>query len=98
MNVLSCLNKINFPEIPLCDTCKSKIDYHPFRHLLLENEHKTNQIVFFHYFFPCWDVSFITRKYYNQKIVQAGFTFDCKDKPDFEKIRNFQQNVDLWIT
>ena len=97
MNALSCEVEYDFPEVPLCDTCKSKIDFHPFRHLLLENQNKTTQNVFFHYFFPCWDFSFVTEKYQNKKIIQAGFTFDCKHKPNLKEIRNFKRNIDLWI-
>jgi len=93
----SCLNEIDFPLVPLCYTCKTKITFHPFRHLILENQNKTTQTVFFHYFSPCWDLSYINEKFPNEKIIQAGFTFDSEKNLDSKTIRNFKQNIDLWI-
>lgn len=82
---------------PICDTCKSKITQHPFRHIILENN-KEAKTIYFHYFFPCWDSFLVIQKYPQYRITQAGFTFNDSALPDESQIYNMTKNLDLWIT
>jgi len=49
----------------------------------------------FHYFFPCWDMDFISSKYNDHKIIKRGFSCD-EHLVNPKLIQELQQGFDFW--
>ena len=82
---------------PVCDTCEKRFDDMPYRVIVLKDKEGEPIVVYFHYFFPCWDVNLLSDKFPDCKIVDIGFNLDTKDIPkNANKLKNLKQNFDLW--
>jgi len=90
------LNEIFSLENPTCCTCKTQIENLPFRFLIVEDNFKNESVLGFHYFYPCWDVNYISSNLTGLKILKAGFCYDENILKSPSKIKNIKRNVDLW--
>lgn len=84
-------------EMPICNTCKSQIDFLPYRTVTIKNHNFRIKELYFHYFFPCWDMNYFMQSHEDCRIVSVGFSCAAKilEKPLI--IRNMEKNLDLWI-
>jgi len=83
--------------VPKCDTCKRTLEFLPYRIVNIRDKNFKNRVLYFHYFFPCWDMDYLMQAYDGCKIISAGFSFDSEvlEKPLL--VRNMEKNTDLWI-
>ena len=85
-------------ENPQCDNCNRKIEFFPYRQILIHDRDRHPKVLNFHYFYPCWDPEFFINNYVNYEIVSAGFTYDEDSLPNSKILRNLSRNIDLWVT
>ena len=83
--------------MPVCDTCKSQIDFLPYREVRIETKSSEIKTMYFHYFFPCWDLTNPNLINNEWKKISYGFTYDEKILDTLLVIRNMERNCDLWI-
>jgi len=83
-------------DMPICDTCMSKIDSTPYRIVSLADGTDIPKVCHFHYFYPCWDLDLFFQRYTDNQIISVGFSCDREilEKPLI--VRNMKQNLDLW--
>ena len=83
--------------IPICNTCKTGFDDTLYRVLILKDKEGEPIVVYFHYFFPCWDIDLVADKFPDCEIIEAGFRInaECILK-NIDQIKNLKQNSDLW--
>ena len=55
------------------------------------------QLLFFHFFFPCWDVKLLCQQYSNLEIDRVGFSFPENLGMSESSIKKLQTNYELWI-
>ena len=83
--------------MPVCDTCKSQIEFLPLREVLIEDCNFKKKMLYFHYFFPCWDFQYFINSYPEQKIISSGFLWGSEILEKPYMIKNIENNLDLWI-
>lgn len=83
-------------ENPACHICKSQIEDLPFRFLIVQDKFQNEIVLGFHYFYPCWDVSYICQNLPGLKILKAGFCYDESILKNPSKIKNIKRNYELW--
>ena len=83
-------------EMPFCDTCKTKIEFLPYRIATLESTDSGIHVLHFHYFAPCWDLDQFFVNHVDEKIVSLAYSYgiDIIKKPMI--LRNIKNNLDLW--
>ena len=54
-------------------------------------------VVYFHYFFPCWDIDLVFEKFPDCKIIDAGFRVMPENfSKNINHLKNLKKNPDLW--
>jgi hypothetical protein len=86
----------SYDNMPICDTCLTKIDYLPYRIVSLADKTDIPKICHFHYFYPCWDLDLFFQRYSDDQIVSVAFSFDenILERPWI--IKNMKHNFELW--
>ena len=87
----------NICEKQICATCNCKIQDSFSRIVNIIDMPGNLTVLYYHYFFPCWDFDLICQTFPNYKIDSAGFSFDSEVLPDPKKLRNMKKNMDLWV-
>lgn len=83
--------------IPICNTCKTKLDDNPYRVIVLKDNEGEPIVIYFHYFFPCWDIDLVSQRFPDSTIVDAGFSVEFQNiSKNIKKIKNLKQNEELW--
>ena len=85
----------NSYNTPICDVCLREIDASIHRIIIFQDNEKNPRVKRFHFFFPCWDMDFVCKKYLDQKIIRVGFSCES-DILNTEKIKKMQRNFSLW--
>ena len=83
-------------ENPKCRTCKSSIDDLTYRFLIVKDKNMKQELLSFHYFFPCWDVHYVCENLVQHDIVHAGFSCDESILKNPKIVNNLRKNHDLW--
>lgn len=83
------------PDLSYCDTCKSPIEFLPYRILTMKDMEGFPKTLRFHYFYPCWDFDLVCQKYPNYEIVHAGFSCDLETITP-KILKNLRKNEFLW--
>ena len=81
---------------PICQTCRSPIDDQTYRFLIVKDRNMKQELLSFHYFFPCWDVHYVCEQLTNFEISQAGFNCDESVLNNPMVVNNLRNNSDLW--
>ena len=88
-----------FPEnqycSPICDVCLCEIQEPIHRIVIFQDNDQNPSVKRFHYFFPCWDMDFISNKYNDHKIIKRGFSCD-EHLVNPKLIQELQQSFDFW--
>ena len=54
------------------------------------------RLLFFHFFYPCWDMELLCQQYPNLKIDQIGFSFPEELKMSEDSIQQIKSCPELW--
>ena len=83
-------------EMPTCTTCKTQIEFLPYRIVTLEHNSSEIKVLHFHYFAPCWDLDQFFVNHVNDKIVSLAYSYDSEILKKPMILRNIKNNLDLW--
>lgn len=83
-------------EMPICATCKKKIEFLPYRIVTLEDYATKISVLHFHYFAPCWDLEQFFVNHVNERIVSLAYSYDSEILKKPMMLRNIKNNLDLW--
>lgn len=88
--------KEDHDDMPICETCRSKIEFLPYRIVSLADHEDIPKVLHFHYFYPCWDLDLLFQRFIDHKIISLAFSCDEKILENPLIIRNMKNNPDLW--
>lgn len=77
-------------------TCKTRIEFLPYRIVTLEQDNSEIKVLQFHYFAPCWDLDEFFANHVNEKIVSLAYSYDNEILKKPMILRNIKNNFDLW--
>ncbi len=86
----------SYQDMPVCDTCLSKIDFLPYRIVSVADKTDIPKVLHFHYFYPCWDIDYFFQKFIDHKIISLAFSYDENILKTPLIVRNIKNNLDLW--
>ena len=79
----------------VCSTCKKEIP-DISRVLLMRDKDLGPHLLFFHFFYPCWDMELLCQQHPNLTIDQIGFSFPEGMKISEDSIHKIKSCPDLW--
>ncbi len=79
----------------ICDTCKEVIP-EISRILIMRDRDGGPRVLFYHFFFPCWDMKLLCQQYPNLVIDKIGFTIPEEIQMKENSIKDLQENLDWW--
>jgi hypothetical protein len=82
-------------EKHVCDTCKEEI-LDISRILIMRDKDSGPRLLFYHFFFPCWDMNLLCQQYPNLVIDRIGFSFNEDVQIKQSSIEHMQKNFELW--
>jgi hypothetical protein len=82
-------------EKHVCSTCKEEV-IDISRVLIMCDKDGGPRLLFFHYFFPCWDMDLLCQKYPNFVIDRLGFSFPENLKISESSVKDLKQNLKFW--
>ena len=86
-----------YPRKPLCNVCLREMNDPIYRMVIFQDKENNPILKNFHFFFPCWDLEFICQKYSDYKITKLGFSCEKSILKNYNKVRNLQRNLSMWI-
>jgi len=82
---------------PICFTCHSSIGELTSRFVIVTDKvFKKHKMLYFHYFFPCWDIDYVCKNLGEYEIFKAGFHCDASILKNPKAANNMKKNGDLW--
>jgi len=84
-------------DMPICETCRTTIEFLPYRIVFLENKDLEIDEFDFHYFSPCWSIDDFFQFHEDEKIVSLGYSYDRSILNRPMVFRNLKNNMDLWL-
>jgi hypothetical protein len=82
-------------EKHVCSTCKEEV-IDISRVLIMRDKDDGPRLLFFHYFFPCWDMDLLCQKYPNLVIDRLGYSFPENLKISESFVKDLKQNLKFW--
>jgi hypothetical protein len=79
----------------VCCTCKEEIT-EISRVLIMCDKDGGPRLLFFHYFFPCWDMDLLCQKYPDLVIDRFGFSFPESLQISESCEKDLKQNLEFW--
>lgn len=87
--------KDNSSESHVCNTCiKEIVDIS--RILIMRDKDLGPHLMFFHFFYPCWDWELLCQQFPNLKIDQVGFSFPESMDMSEDSIQKLKSRLELW--
>ena len=80
----------------VCDTCQCVIGDEVSRLILMRDHDGGPNVLFFHFFFPCWDLELLCQKYPHLIIDKLRFSIPEKMQMKKNSIEDLQNNFKFW--
>ena len=90
-NMCICHNFSLVPHISyLCDNL--------YRFCILRDIDDNPRVLYFHYFFPCWDFDLFCQKYTTFHLDKVGFICNEEFTSDSKYLKHLQSDLETWIS
>ena len=81
-----------------CDTCKTEIVDNLCRFCIMRDIDDNPRVLYFHYFFPCWDFDLFCQKYPTLYLDKAGFICNEEFTSDSKCLRYLESDLETWTS